>query len=324
MNSKNVLYSSVVASLVAVAAAPCANAAAAAFPEDKKVIEFVVHMPTGSGAGLFMLTAGELMNRNGIIKAKIQVVSKPGGSSAVALNYVEAKKGDPYYAMMWTTSNLMAMNRGTTTMKFNEATWLSTMIQDGNVLMVPYDSPFKSIKEIIAEAKANPKKISVGINSVGGSEHIMAVRIERVAGVRFNATAFEFSPTALLGGHINIAFGNTSESQGHVQAKRVRVLANMGDTRLPYYKDIPTLKEQGIDASFTQYRGFLGGANMPAEAVKVWDEAFAKLAKTKEWGEFMAKNDYQDAYKNAAQTKAFLQGYNAELLKDLKQLEESK
>ncbi len=319
MKSKT-LVSIAISSLFAVAAAPCANAAA--FPDDKKVIEFLVHMPTGSGAGLFMLTAGELLNRNGIIKAKIQVLSKPGGSSAVALNYLDSKKGDPYYAMMWTTSNLMAMNRGTTTLKFNEATWLSTMIQDGNVLMVPYNSPYKSMKEIIAEAKANPKKISVGINSVGGSEHIMAVRIERVAGVRFNATAFEFSPTALLGGHINIAFGNTSESQGHVQAKRVRVLANMGDIRLPYYKDIPTLKEQGIDASFTQYRGFVGGANMPAEAVKVWDEAFAKLSKTKEWADFMKKNDYMDAYKNSAQTKTFLQSYNQELLKDLKQMEE--
>jgi putative tricarboxylic transport membrane protein len=323
MKTKALICSSIVIPvLCAVAAAPCASAAT--FPDDKKVVEFVVHMPTGSGAGLFMLTAGELLNRNGIIKAKIQVMSKPGGSSAVALNYVESKKGDPYYAMMWTTSNLMAMNRGTTTMKFNEATWLSTMIQDGNVLMVPYNSPYQSVADIIKDAKANPKKISVGINSVGGSEHIMATRIERVAGVRLNATAFEFSPTQLIGGHIHMAFGNTSESAGHVQAKRVRVLANMGDVRLPYYKDIPTLKEQGIDASFTQYRGFVAGPNMPAEAVKVWDEAFAKLSKTKEWADFMAKNDYMDAYRNSAETKAFLQGYNQELLKDLKQMEGGK
>ena len=323
MKTKALICSSIVmSSLCAIVAAPGANAAA--FPDDKKIVEFVVHMPTGSGAGLFMLTAGELLNRNGIMKSKIQVMSKPGGSSAVALNYVDSKKGDPYYPMMWTTSNLMAMNRGTTTMKFNEATWLSTMIQDGNVLMVPYNSPYKSVADMIQDAKADPKKISVGINSVGGSEHIMATRIERVAGVRLNATAFEFSPTQLIGGHIHMAFGNTSESAGHVQAKRVRVIANMGDVRLPYYKDIPTLKEQGVDASFTQYRGFVAGANMPAEAVKVWDEALAKLSKTKEWAEFMAKNDYMNAYKNSAETKAFLQGYNQELLKDLKQMEENK
>ena len=128
MKTKALICSSIVmSSLCAIVAAPGANAAA--FPDDKKIVEFVVHMPTGSGAGLFMLTAGELLNRNGIMKAKIQVMSKPGGSSAVALNYVDSKKGDPYYAMMWTTSNLMAMNRGTTTMKFNEERWPHTVKQ---------------------------------------------------------------------------------------------------------------------------------------------------------------------------------------------------
>ena len=152
----------------------------------------------------------------------------------------------------------------------------------------------------------------------------MAARIERVAGVKFNITAFEFSPTQLIGGHIDMAFGNTAETSGHVKAKRARVLANMGDTRVPYYKDIPTLTEQGINASFTQFRGFFGGPNFPAEAVKFWDDAFAKLMKTKEFAEYMKKSDYVAAYKTAAETKAFIAGYNAELIKDLKYMEENK
>ena len=158
-------------------------------------------------------------------------------------------------------------------------------------MIVPYKSPYKTAKDLIADAKANPKKVSVGINSVGGSEHIMAARIERVAGLKFNITAFEFSPTQLIGGHIDMAFGNTAETSSHVKAKRARVLANMGDTRVPYYKDIPTLAEQGTNASFTQFRGFIGGPNFPAEAVKFWDDAFAKLMKTKEFAEYMKKSD---------------------------------
>jgi putative tricarboxylic transport membrane protein len=152
----------------------------------------------------------------------------------------------------------------------------------------------------------------------------MSTRIERVTGVRFNITSFEFSPTQLIGGHIDMAFGNVAETSGHVKAKRARVLANMGEQRLPYYKDVPTLKEQGIDASFTQYRGFIGGPNFPAEAVKFWDEAFAKLVKTREFADFMNKADYIGAYKPSADTKAFVQTYNAELQKDAKFMEENK
>jgi tripartite-type tricarboxylate transporter receptor subunit TctC len=226
--------------------------------------------------------------------------------------------------MHWTTAQLNAMNRGTTQMKLQDITWLTTTVEDGNVMIVPYKSPYKTAKELIADAKANPKKVSVGINSVGGSEHIMAARIERVAGLKFNITAFEFSPTQLIGGHIDMAFGNTAETSSHVKAKRARVLANMGETRVPYYKDIPTLIEQGTNAAFTQFRGFFGGPNFPPEAVKFWEDAFAKLVKTKEFKEFMTKSDYVVAYKTAADTKAFIKGYNDELMKDAKYIMENK
>ena len=152
----------------------------------------------------------------------------------------------------------------------------------------------------------------------------MAVRIERVAGVKLNVTAFEFSPTQLIGGHIDMAFGNTAETSSHVKAKRARVLANMGDKRVPYYKDVPTLIEQGVNASFTQYRGFFAPPNISAEAVKFWEDAFAKMVQTKQFKEFIVKSDVVPSYKSAAETKSFIAGYNEELLKDLKYMQENK
>lgn len=299
-------------------------ATSAAYPEPDKVIEFLHHSSPGGAAGLFVLTTGDILNKTGTVKAKIQTQTRQGGSSAVALNYLKSKKGDPYVVMHWTTAQLMAMLRGTTEMKLDECVWLSTMIEDGNVLMVPYDSPYKTVKDLIADAKANPGKVNVGINSIGGSEHVMSTRIERAAGVKFNITSFDFSPTQLIAGNIALAFGSTAETMGHVKAKRARVLANMGAKRVPYYKDVPTMIEQGINASFTQYRGFFGGPNFPAEAVKFWDEAFAKVIKTKQYEEFMTKFDVVPAYKNAAETKAFLVNYVKELEEDLKVMEVKK
>jgi putative tricarboxylic transport membrane protein len=305
----------------ALAAAPRTEAA---YPEPNQVIEFLHHSSPGGAAGLFVLTSGDILNKTGIVKSKIQTQTRQGGSSAVALNYLKSKKGDPYVVMHWTTAQLMAMLRKTTEMRLDECVWLSTLIEDGNVLMVPYDSPYKTIKDLIADAKAKPGKVNVGVNSIGGSEHVMSTRIERAARVKFNITSFEFSPTQLVAGTIAFAFGSTAETMGHFKAKRIRVLANMGTRRVPYYKDVPTMVEQGINASFTQYRGFFGGPNFPAEAVKFWDDAFAKLMKTKEYGEFMTKFDVVPAYKNSAETKAFLVGYVKELEEDLKVMEVKK
>ena len=323
MKKRSLFISTVVVFSLFVIAAVFAPSAQAAYPEEGKVIEFLHHSSPGGGAGLFVLTCADLLNKTGIVKNKIQVQTRQGGSSAVALNYLHSKAGDPYVVMHWTTAQLNALNRGTTVMKLQDLTWLTTTVEDGNVMIVPFKSPYKTAKELIADAKTSPKKVSVGINSIGGSEHIMAARIERVAGLKFNITAFEFSPTQLIGGHIDMAFGNTAETSGHVKAKRARCIANMGETRVPYYKDIPTLIEQGTNTSFTQFRGFFGGPNFPPEAVKFWEDAFAKLVKTKEFAAYVKTADYVMAYKTAAATKAFIPGYNAELIKDVKYIEEN-
>ena len=298
-----------------------APAAQAAYPEPDKLIDMFHHSSAGGAADLFVRTVADTLNKGGIVKTKIQVQMRPGGSSAVSGNYLKSKAGDPYLVMHWTTANLMAIIRGTTALKMENCVWLGTQVKDPSVLIVPYNSPYKTLKDLIADAKANPKKVSVGINSVGGSEHIQAVRIEKATGVRFNATAFEFSPTQLIGGHISMAFGNVAETASHVKAKRARVLASVAPDRIPYYKDIPTLIEQGVNASFTQYRGFVGGPGYPADAVKFWDDAFAKLMKSKQFIDYMKKSDIIPAYKTAAETKAMLAVYNKELEEDWKYMQ---
>ena len=324
MNKRSLLSSMIIVLSLFAFTLGVAPAAQAAYPEPDKVIEFLHHSSPGGAAGLFVLTSGDILNKSGIVKAKIQTQTRQGGSSAVALNYLKSKGGDPYVVMHWTTAQLMAMLRGTTQMKLEECTWLSTLIEDGNVMMVPASSQFKTVKELVDYAKANPKKVSVGINSVGGSEHVMAARIERATGAKFNITAFEFSPTQLIGGHIDMAFGSTAETSSHFKAKRVRVLANMGDRRVPFYKDIPTMKEAGIPVSFTQVRGFFGGPNFPTEAYNFWQNAFAKLMQTKQYQEFMKKFDVVPFYQDGAKTKAWLVDYVKGLDEDLKYIQAGK
>jgi putative tricarboxylic transport membrane protein len=319
---KSCFVSAIVVILLWVAfALVTAPAVQAAYPEPDKLIDMYHHSSAGGAADLFVRSAADALSKADIVKSKIQVQTRPGGSSAVSGNYLKSKAGDPYVMMHWTTANLMAMIRATTALKIEDCVWLGTQVKDPSVLIVPYNSPYKTLKDLLADAKANPKKVSVGINSVGGSEHIQAVRIEKAAGVRFNATAFEFSPTQLIGGHISMAFGNVAETASHVKAKRARVLASVAPDRIPYYKDIPTLIEQGVNASFTQYRGFVGGPGYPEEAIKFWDDAFAKLMKTKQFIDYMKKTDIIPAFKTSAETKAMLAIYNKELEEDWKYMQ---
>ena len=140
---KRILSSSIVVLSLFAFTLAIAPAVQAAYPEPNQVIEFLHHSSPGGGAGLFVLTSGDILNKTGIVKAKIQTQTRQGGSSAVALNYLKSKAGDPYVVMHWTTAQLMAMLRGTTAMKLEECVWLSTLIEDGNVMIVPLQIPLQ-------------------------------------------------------------------------------------------------------------------------------------------------------------------------------------
>jgi len=296
------------------------GATAGEYPD--KTIEFVIHSSPGSGADLWFRTVALMLNNEGIVKPKIQVSNKQGGSATVAINYLATKKGDPYVVQTWTTAPIVTVLRGTTTVKDPlDLTILCSLSEDPNLLVVRADSKYKNLNDMVEDARKNPDQVKLGINTVGGSEHIVANRLEKAAKVTFNKTAFSQSPVALLGGHIEAAVGNLVETGEHLKAKKFRAVASVGEKRTQFLPDVPTMKEQGINASFTQVRGFWGPPEMPKYAVEFWEKAFAKLLETKAFRDYMKSVEMEPAYMGAEESRKFLVQYNRELLADVKDLE---
>ena len=295
-------------------------ATAADYPD--KTIEFVVHSAAGGGADAFLRTSALFMNDEGIVKPKIQVVNRPGGSATVAVNYLAGKKGDPNILLGWTTAPLIAILRGTTTVKdITDLTLLSAMAEDPSILAVRADSKYKSLKDLIDDAKKNPDKIKVGIASVGGSEHIIVNRLEKATGVKFNITAFSTaSYISLLGGHIDFAFATPVQVAQSVAAGKLKILAAAGEARTQFAPDAATMKEQGVNASFTQLRGFWGPPGMPDYAIRFWGQAFARLSETKGFKELLKKIEMDPVYMGPDHMKKFIPSYAKELAADLKEL----
>jgi putative tricarboxylic transport membrane protein len=292
----------------------------AAYPE--KPIEFVIHSAPGGGMDVFTRTVANVLEKSGIVKQKIQVTNRRGGGATVAINYVVDKKGDPYVLQHWTTSPLNTLLRGTTKVKsWKDLTIIGTLVEDPNVAVGQKNSPYKDLGEAIADAKKNPNKVSAGIQTIGGSEHIICHRIEKAAGVQLNITSFDKAVVSLLGGHIDMAFDTVAVTLPQVEGGKLKFLATTTQNRIPFLPDVPTLKDLGINASFTQYRGFWGGPGFPEYAVKFWEDAFAKLMETKEWKDFMQRGNMIPTYMTAAETVKFLGPYYEELRQDVKELE---
>jgi tripartite-type tricarboxylate transporter receptor subunit TctC len=223
------------------------------------------------------------------------IENRPGAAAMIGLNELVQSKPDGY--TIGITNSGMVTQPIYGIAKFNYVTDLQAIAQLGEVpfvLCVKGDSPFKTIEDLIAFAKANPAAVNYGITGVGNTSHIGPEHLKFLA--KFPMEAVNFSGggeliTSLLGGHIQAGGINPVDIREQVKAGKIRVLVLFGDKRLadPLFSDVPTAKERGFDVSVTLWQGIGAPKGMP-------DAVRAKLASAFE--KIMAEKETQDALRN--------------------------
>jgi putative tricarboxylic transport membrane protein len=218
---------------------------------------------------------------------------------------------------------LGAILRGTATVKdAMDVANLCILAEDPNVLVVRPDSKYKTLKDLIDDARQNPDKVRGSVGSIGGTEHIIMNRMERATGVKFSVTAFAgTSYVPVLGGHTDFTVSTPVDVLQSVKAGKLKILAAVGDTRMQLAPEVPTMKEQGVNTSFRQYRGLWGAPSMPDYAVKFWGQACSKLFETKAFKDFLKKVEMDPVFMGPDQLSKFMPDYARELAVDIKDLE---
>ena len=187
----------------------------------------------------------------------VAVVNRPGGSSAVANAYIAGKKADPHFWPTATTSFIQTPLQGKSKYNYRDFTPLSNLAYDDFLVIVRTDSPYKSMKDLVAGAKKNPRQLKVGRTHAPGVDAVIAFLIEKETRAKSNYIPFKSGGevmVALLGGHVELALANLGEALAQMEAKKVRVLGATTSQRLSLAPDVSTLKEQGINAVFQQFR----------------------------------------------------------------------
>ena len=192
-----------------------------------------------------------------------------------------------------------------------------------NLAFTRADSPYNDMKSVIEYAKKNPDKISVAIGTVGGSEHISAHRVGKASGAQLNLVGFGGggpAAVAILGGHVDLGFGNVNEQMGQIEAKKIKPLGVMSPQRIPAMPNVLTMKEQGINAVYVQPRGFWAPKNFPDYALKFWEDALFKLSKTKAFQDVLKTSYAVDTFMRHEEVKAFVNDYLKVLKVDVDEL----
>jgi tripartite-type tricarboxylate transporter receptor subunit TctC len=189
-------------------------------------------------------------------------------------------------------------------------------------LAVPATSPYKTLKEFIDAAKAKPGEITVGGSGTFSGHHIATLRLQKLAGVKFNYVPFTGAApqmTAVLGGHVNAVIANSDDLVKYKD--QLRVLAMADADRFPLLADVPTFKESGIDMIEAIDRGVGVPVGTPDYIVKKLEAAFLEIAKNPDVIADMKKQGFVPLAMGAAESKAHIEKMLAtykELVKDIK------
>ena len=168
-------------------------------------------------------------------------------------------------------------------------------------LSVPQDSPIKSVKDLLAQGKANPGKLSYGTTGKGGTAHLMMLRLEKMTGTQFTMVPFKSSGelyAALMGGHLN--FSAEAGFGTHINGGKVRGLGVFLADRLASRPDLPTLRELGYDLVAKSSWGIGGPAGMDAKLVKQLQDAIHQGTRDPDFKRVLLRDDQPDLYMDSA------------------------
>ncbi|WP_439606718.1 Bug family tripartite tricarboxylate transporter substrate binding protein [Hydrogenophaga sp.] len=253
--------------------------------------ECIAPAKPGGGFDLTCKLVQSALQEGKFVADPMRVTYMPGGIGAVAYNTVIAQKPDAANAIIaFSGGSLLNLAQG----KFgryteNDVRWLAAIGTDYGAVVVAENSPFKSLKDVMAAIKADPTKVVLGAGgTVGSQDWMKAALTARAAGVNpktMRYVAFEGGGealTALQGGHIHVFTGDAAEAGQQIKAgAKVRILAVMNDKRLTGdMASIPTAAEQGYDVEWPIVRGFYLGPKVSDADYKIWADTFTKLMAT--------------------------------------------
>ena len=188
---------------------------------------------------------------------------------------------------------------------------------------VPSEAPYKTWKELVEWARANPGKLSYGSNGVGGSIHLVMEQLALIDDVKFFHVPYKGSAESIqgvLGGH-TLAAPDTTAWAPHVASGRLRLLATWGENRTRKWPAVPTLKELGYPVVGNSPFGIAGPRGMDPRVVRVLHDAFRKAMDDPGFAAVMERYDQETAYLDSAAYEKYARETYAEERKLLGQLD---
>jgi putative tricarboxylic transport membrane protein len=285
--------------LISIAAATGVFACASALAIDN----LKMMVPAGPGGGWDQTGRAleSAMKANNIVKS-VQIENKGGAAGTIGLaQFVNSDKGNPNALIIGGAVMVGGIITNKAPVTLSQVTPIARLTGEYEVVVVPADSKFKTMKDLVAQLKKDPGSVSWGGGSKGGVDHILAALIAKDAGVdpaKVNYIAYAGggeATAAILGGHVSAGISGYGEFEAQIAAGKMRALGISSDKRVAGI-DVPTLKEQGVNVELANWRAVFAAPGISDAQRKDIIAAVEKTVKSKEWQETLKTKNWMGLY----------------------------
>lgn len=245
-------------------------------------VRIFVPYPAGGGVDVVTRTLGEELSK--LWSKPVVIENRPGAGGTIASRAVATSQPDGHTLIMvasgHATNPFMYPSLPYDT--FKDFTSISLIGSSPNILLVKADSPFRSLADVLAQARAKPDTLNYGMAGVGTSTHLAGELLKSMARIDIRVVAYRGGGPALndlLGGHIPLSINNMPEAIGQIASGTVRALGVTTATRSPFLPDVPTFAEAGVPGyDSSVWWALIGPGGMPREVVtKIASDCIAVL-----------------------------------------------
>jgi len=249
-----------------------------------------------------------------IVKPPVVVINKPGAGNTVAWKYLNERGGDGHAIAVGTANLVSNPVMGKNLLGYREVTPLALLFDDYFILMVRTDSALKSIADVKQRLLQDPAALAFGFGpGIGAGTHIAAAVAVKAMGVDVKKGRFipyrnaGEAVAGMLSGQIDIVSGTAVTAPPFIGSGRVRAIGVIAPRRLPgQLAQVATVKEQGVDANFINWRGVVGPKDMGKRQAAFWVRALEQVSRSEAWQKELERNFWSKNFKTGSAFDRFL------------------
>lgn len=279
--------------------------------DDSRDLLMIIPNSPGGGYDLTGRAAAKALEDNELT-GRFEITNVLGASGTVAMQRLLNEEGADDVVMIMGLGVVGAVYTNHSEAVPLEMTPIARLVEEQEGILVPADSPFETVEDLVEAWQQDPGSITVGGGSTsGGPDHLFPMQLADTVGIEpreVNYISYDGGgplTTALLGEKIDVGMSGLGEFEGQIEEGTLRVLAVSGDERLETV-DAPTLTESGVDLVFTNWRGVLAPPGISAEQRDYLVDLFTEMHETTEWQEAMEANGWSDNFATGEEFEDFL------------------